>query len=242
MALTHRVYLCAPRIAFFQVKVSHERNPNNFSVHTHWPLHYKLRSYVILQRHLLSSVKQYPWSPFDQQLVDSRRVLTDSWNNQKLVDSQLTVNQWSVHWASVEGINWHWTADAVSTSDPWTHYLCSCLDNSGYVLSSIEGRVAVEYFDPSPEVQKRKYAFKCHRIKEEGMENIYPVNAISFHNVWVKVYLLLKQGSLEVIPNLIGSFLVWTLPCRPFRGNGHKLLVCIKSVTFSSDKPQCTCS
>lgn len=56
----------------------------------------------------------------------------------------------------------------------------------GYVLSSIEGRVAVEYFDPSPEVQKKKYAFKCHRIKEEGMENIYPVNAISFHNVWVK--------------------------------------------------------
>ena len=55
----------------------------------------------------------------------------------------------------------------------------------GYVLSSIEGRVAVEYFDPSPEVQKKKYAFKCHRIKEEGMENIYPVNAISFHNVWV---------------------------------------------------------
>ena len=53
----------------------------------------------------------------------------------------------------------------------------------GYVLSSIEGRVAVEYFDPSPEVQKKKYAFKCHRIKEEGMENIYPVNAISFHNV-----------------------------------------------------------
>ena len=55
--------------------------------------------------------------------------------------------------------------------------------STGYVLSSIEGRVAVEYFDPSPEVQKKKYAFKCHRIKEEGMELIYPVNAISFHNV-----------------------------------------------------------
>lgn len=59
------------------------------------------------------------------------------------------------------------------------------LKSLGYVLSSIEGRVAVEYFDPSPEVQKKKYAFKCHRIKEEGMENIYPVNAISFHNMWV---------------------------------------------------------
>lgn len=36
-------------------------------------------------------------------------------------------------------------------------------DKTGYVLSSIEGRVAVEYLDPSPEAQKKKYAFKCHR-------------------------------------------------------------------------------
>lgn len=53
------------------------------------------------------------------------------------------------------------------------------------MLSSIEGRVAVEYFDPSPEVQKTKYAFKCHRIKEAGLEMIYPVNAIAFHSVYV---------------------------------------------------------
>ncbi|KAK7486231.1 hypothetical protein BaRGS_00022554, partial [Batillaria attramentaria] len=60
-----------------------------------------------------------------------------------------------------------------------------CFPNKqGYVLSSIEGRVAVEYLDPSPEVQKKKYAFKCHRIKENGVENIYPVNAIAFHNLY----------------------------------------------------------
>ena len=58
----------------------------------------------------------------------------------------------------------------------------SCFPNKqGYVLSSIEGRVAVEYLDPSPEVQRRKYAFKCHRLKENAVEQIYPVNAISFH-------------------------------------------------------------
>lgn len=58
-----------------------------------------------------------------------------------------------------------------------------CFPNKqGYVLSSIEGRVAVEYLDPSPEIQKRKYAFKCHRVKENGVELIYPVNAIAFHN------------------------------------------------------------
>jgi cell cycle arrest protein BUB3 len=30
-------------------------------------------------------------------------------------------------------------------------------------MSSIEGRVAVEYFDMSAAQQARKYAFKCHR-------------------------------------------------------------------------------
>lgn len=57
-----------------------------------------------------------------------------------------------------------------------------CFPNKeGYVMSSIEGRVAVEYFDPDPEVQKKKFAFKCHRVKENNIELIYPVNAISFH-------------------------------------------------------------
>ncbi|EAT40825.1 AAEL007469-PA [Aedes aegypti] len=60
-----------------------------------------------------------------------------------------------------------------------------CFPNKeGYVMSSIEGRVAVEYFDMDPEVQKKKFAFKCHRSKENNMELIYPVNAVSFHNVF----------------------------------------------------------
>uniref|UniRef100_UPI00358E2547 mitotic checkpoint protein BUB3 isoform X1 n=2 Tax=Myxine glutinosa TaxID=7769 RepID=UPI00358E2547 len=56
-------------------------------------------------------------------------------------------------------------------------------NKQAYVLSSIEGRVAVEYLDPSPEVQKKKYAFKCHRLKENNVEMIYPVTAIAFHHV-----------------------------------------------------------
>ncbi|TRY59394.1 hypothetical protein DNTS_004304 [Danionella cerebrum] len=56
-------------------------------------------------------------------------------------------------------------------------------NKQGFVLSSIEGRVAVEYLDPSLEVQKKKYAFKCHRLKENGIEQVYPVNAISFHGL-----------------------------------------------------------
>lgn len=45
-------------------------------------------------------------------------------------------------------------------------------NKQGYVLSSIEGRVAVEYLDSNPEVQKKKYAFKCHRIKDGGKVSI----------------------------------------------------------------------
>jgi cell cycle arrest protein BUB3 len=55
------------------------------------------------------------------------------------------------------------------------------VDSTGYALSSIEGRVSVEYFDANSSIQEKKYAFKCHRTKEEGVETLYPVNAISFH-------------------------------------------------------------
>jgi cell cycle arrest protein BUB3 len=51
----------------------------------------------------------------------------------------------------------------------------------GYALSSIEGRVAVEYFDPSAAWQAKRFAFKCHRGKVDGVETVYPVNAIAFH-------------------------------------------------------------
>lgn len=58
-----------------------------------------------------------------------------------------------------------------------------CFPNrQGFVVGSIEGRVAVEYFDMSPDTQRLKYAFKCHRTKEDETEYIHPVNAIAFHN------------------------------------------------------------
>lgn len=56
-------------------------------------------------------------------------------------------------------------------------------DQRGYVVASIEGRVAVEYMDNNPEIQKQRYAFKCHRSKDQvsGIESVYPVNSVSFH-------------------------------------------------------------
>lgn len=57
-----------------------------------------------------------------------------------------------------------------------------CMPNGlGYAQSSIEGRVAIEYFDPSSKVQAQKYAFKCHRLPCSDVDLVSPVNALSFH-------------------------------------------------------------
>ncbi|POS88287.1 mitotic checkpoint protein-like protein BUB3, partial [Erysiphe pulchra] len=64
----------------------------------------------------------------------------------------------------------------------------ACMPNDeGYVTSSIEGRIAVEWFDSSTESQARKYAYKCHRQpdpEEEGGDIVYPVNTVSFHPIY----------------------------------------------------------
>lgn len=64
----------------------------------------------------------------------------------------------------------------------------SCMPNdAGYATSSIEGRVAVEWFEDTAESQARKYAFKCHRQtapeEEGGGDIVYPVNALAFNPV-----------------------------------------------------------
>lgn len=76
---------------------------------------------------------------------------------------------------------------------PWQHResslkfmtrAVSCMPNDeGYAVSSIEGRVAVEWFDPSNDSQARKYAFKCHRQPVDDVDVVYPVNALAFHPI-----------------------------------------------------------
>lgn len=54
-------------------------------------------------------------------------------------------------------------------------------DFSGWASGSIEGRIAVEYVDPSPEAQASKYAFRAHRQPIDGVDHAYPINAIAYH-------------------------------------------------------------
>lgn len=68
-----------------------------------------------------------------------------------------------------------------------TRCVASMPNDEGYVTSSIEGRIAVEWFDPSTESQARKYAYKCHRQPdpdEEGGDIVYPVNTVAFHPIF----------------------------------------------------------
>jgi cell cycle arrest protein BUB3 len=62
----------------------------------------------------------------------------------------------------------------------------ACMPNdAGYATSSIEGRVAVEWFEDTAESQARKYAFKCHRqaAPDGDGDIVYPVNSLAFHPV-----------------------------------------------------------
>jgi len=53
----------------------------------------------------------------------------------------------------------------------------------GFSVGSIEGRIAVEYFDVSSAAQAKKYAFKCHRQTIDGNDHVWPVNSLAFHPV-----------------------------------------------------------
>ena len=65
---------------------------------------------------------------------------------------------------------------------------------AGYAIGSVEGRIGVEYFDPSQEAQDKKYAFKCHRQTIDDADHVWPVNALAFHPVSVHAPSLTKMA------------------------------------------------
>lgn len=98
-------------------------------------------------------------------------------------------------------------------------------DGQGFVVTSIEGRAAVEYFDPSPEVQTKKYAFKCHRRDVDGVQTAYPVNTVSFH----PVHGTFATGGCDGIVN------IWDGAAKKRLCQLHRYPTSIASVAFNSD-------
>jgi cell cycle arrest protein BUB3 len=98
-------------------------------------------------------------------------------------------------------------------------------DMKYYASSSVEGRVAIEYFDQQENLQKR-YAFKCHRVKEaSGAETVLPVNTLAFH----PGYDTFATGGSD------GGVCIWdgTAKKRTWRLNPFETSV--SSLDFSSD-------
>ena len=109
-----------------------------------------------------------------------------------------------------------------------------CMPNDeGYASSSIEGRVGVEWFDPSNESQARKYAFKCHRQPVDDVDVVYPVNAIAFHPVHgtfatgggdgvVAIWDAIAKRRIRIYPKLASS-----VAALSFSSNGKHLATAI---------------
>lgn len=104
-------------------------------------------------------------------------------------------------------------------------------DATGYALSSIDGRVAIEYFDESPAVQAQKYAFKCHREedKETKVDTVYPVNAIAFHPTYTRSF---ATGGCD------GNVFLWDAQNRRRLKKYQQLETSIASLAFSTDGTQ----
>ncbi|RSH76665.1 uncharacterized protein EHS24_005412 [Apiotrichum porosum] len=64
-----------------------------------------------------------------------------------------------------------------------TRSVACMADGKGWASASIEGRIAVEYFDPDPAAQAMKYAFRAHRATVDGAEQVYPINALAYHPI-----------------------------------------------------------
>jgi len=101
----------------------------------------------------------------------------------------------------------------------------------GYASGSIEGRVAVDLFDTSAEAQAKKYAFKCHRQVIDGVDTIYPVNALAFHPTFgtfatgggdgiVSIWDSAAKKRLRQLPKYPG-----TITSLAFNSDGTKLAI-----------------
>ncbi|KAG5418480.1 BUB3 [Candida metapsilosis] len=71
-------------------------------------------------------------------------------------------------------------------------------DQNAIAMSSIDGRVSIEYLDLPPEAQQEKnFVFKSHRHfdKESGTDLVYPINSLTFRKSVNRSNLLFTAGS-----------------------------------------------
>uniref|UniRef100_A0A1I8H9V1 WD_REPEATS_REGION domain-containing protein n=1 Tax=Macrostomum lignano TaxID=282301 RepID=A0A1I8H9V1_9PLAT len=150
--------------------------------------------------------------------ADTNQLVTGSWDS--------SVKLWDTRAPAFSSM--HQQPDKVYTLDTAGHHLVVGTAGRhvlGYVLSSIEGRVAVEFFDTNPEVQAKKYAFKCHRVKTQDAEEIHPVNAVAFH----RQFNTFATGGSDCMVNIWDGF------NRKRLMQLHKFPTSISALAFADD-------
>ncbi|KAI8075704.1 WD40-repeat-containing domain protein [Thamnidium elegans] len=105
----------------------------------------------------------------------------------------------------------------------WQTRSISCfIDGQGYAISSIEGRVGIQYLDEKD--ASKCFSFKCHR---DETKNVYSVNSISFHPVYgtfstagadgtVSLWDKDSKQRLKTLPKANG-----TISCTAFNRTGN---------------------
>lgn len=96
--------------------------------------------------------------------------------------------------------------DVRDMSQPWQvrdttlKYMLKCIrlmpNVEGFACSSVEGRVALEFFESSRE--DKKYAFKSHRQVIYDNEVVYPVNALAFHPTQVSYSFRFRNANVFI--------------------------------------------
>ncbi|KAI8958697.1 mitotic checkpoint protein BUB3 [Daldinia sp. FL1419] len=112
-----------------------------------------------------------------------------------------------------------------------TRAVATMPSDAGYATSSIEGRVAVEWFDASAESQARKYAFKCHRTAHpqpngSSTDVVYPVNALAFHPI---------HGSTFASGGGDATVALWDAEAKRRMKVYQKFVDSVAALAFSSD-------
>ncbi|KAA1475065.1 WD40 repeat-like protein [Dentipellis sp. KUC8613] len=112
-----------------------------------------------------------------------------------------------------------------------TRALACMVDGKGYATASVEGRIAVEYFDPAPEVQDKKYAFKCHRQTIDDVDHVWPVNCLAFHPIYNTFASAGSDGTVSIWDHKVKKRLrqypryPTAIPSIAFNSDGTKLAV-----------------
>ncbi|EIN08222.1 WD40 repeat-like protein [Punctularia strigosozonata HHB-11173 SS5] len=117
------------------------------------------------------------------------------------------------------------TQERESSLKYMTRSLACMVDGQGYATGSVEGRIAVEYFDPSPEMQQKKYAFKSHRQTIDDVDHVWPVNALAFH----PTYNTLASAGGD------GTVSMWNHELKKRIRQYNKYNSSVSSVAFNSD-------